>query len=141
MKLNWGHKLVIGMITFMLFIVLLVTNMMKQKIDLVESNYYDKGMKYQEELNTMQGADQRMRVAYANNALHLQLIRQQGEAAGTVLFYRPSDESKDFTLPFSVKGEEESIIPLTGVARGLWKVKLSWTDEEGAHALEKDFTF
>jgi hypothetical protein len=49
MKLNWGHKLVFFTILFMLFIITMVVAISRQKVDLVDTNYYEKGIQYQDE--------------------------------------------------------------------------------------------
>ena len=44
MKINWGHKLVFFMVVFMLFIVVLIYHISRQQVDLVDKNYYEKGI-------------------------------------------------------------------------------------------------
>ena len=50
MKMNWGTKLVIGMGLFMAFIITLVVFMMRSgSDDLVDKDYYQKGIEYDKE--------------------------------------------------------------------------------------------
>lgn len=138
MQLNWGHKLTIGMIGFMLFIVLLVANMLRQRIDLVETDYYGRGMKYQSEINSREGAENLLKVTYNGSSLIIKPLSPD-PCKGSIAFYRPSDQDLDFTIPFETQGNE-AVIPLQALARGLWKIRISWNDAQGPHLLEQSIT-
>jgi hypothetical protein len=59
--MNWGTKLIIGMLLFMSFIVVLGVLMVRSDNDaLVETNYYEKGLNYDQEYaaKTQVGKDQ-----------------------------------------------------------------------------------
>ncbi|MDX5320834.1 MAG: hypothetical protein LPK48_07240, partial [Bacteroidota bacterium] len=48
MKFHFGHGVVLNAILFMGFIVYLVSQMIGQKIDLVDKDYYQQGLEYQD---------------------------------------------------------------------------------------------
>lgn len=53
--MNWGTKLVIGMLTFMSFIVVLGILMFRSTPDpLVDEDYYEKGLNYDLEMKRME---------------------------------------------------------------------------------------
>lgn len=136
-KLNWGHKLVICMISFMAFVAILVASMMHEKVDLVENNYYEKGIKYDQEIASKTNADQYMDVKFDNSFLTLH-NKKSNAVSGSVMFYRPSDENKDFTLPFDVVANRNTLIPVSALDKGLWNIKVYWTDDTGEHLIERE---
>ena len=48
MKINWGTKLVFFALLFMTFIVVLVVRIMRTDMPMVEDDYYEKGLNYQQ---------------------------------------------------------------------------------------------
>ena len=52
--LNWGNKLLIAIVIFMSFIFVLVYLSAQNQIDLVEKDYYPKGLKYQDRIDEIE---------------------------------------------------------------------------------------
>ncbi|WP_256004617.1 MULTISPECIES: FixH family protein [Pedobacter] len=53
--MNWGSKIIIGMALFMSFIILLGIMMVRSTPDpLVDEDYYEKGLNYDQELRVKQ---------------------------------------------------------------------------------------
>lgn len=49
-----------------------------------------------------------------------------GEIFGTVSFYRPSDQKRDFRIPLNVK-DKQMLIPMHVLSAGRWNVDVSYT--------------
>ena len=140
MKLNWGHKLVFFGISFMIFIIVLVYKMIDEKIDLVDENYYEKGMSYQDELNKFDT------VAGVKSSIDFNLVEQLitfkssiANLSGTAKFYRPSDKKLDFNEPFTLDKNNEFTYSTANLAKGIWKVTFEWTLDGKLMAAEKQF--
>lgn len=57
--MNWGTKIVIGMASFMAFIIVLATLMIRSNPDpLVDEDYYEKGLNYDQEIKRMEKVKQ-----------------------------------------------------------------------------------
>jgi len=141
MKLNWGHKLVFFMVCFMLFISGLIWYIMKQDVQLVETDYYEKGMKYQEVIDAEASAAKMVSMQIDSGSLVVTIIDSTTQSLnGELKFYRPSDKSKDFSAPISCTIQQPVKFPVSNLDRGSWKVTLSWTDAKGAHQLSHDFS-
>ncbi len=125
------------MILFMAFIVVLVTSMIKQNIDVVETNYYERGIKYQQEIDSREGAENLMSVSNDEHSLYLKTLNLQS-VKGAVYFYRPSDMKKDFEVPFEMQSGELIAIPIDAIDKGLWNLKIKWNDSKGTHLIEKE---
>ena len=140
MKINWGHKLVFFGLSFMLFISFMVYKISMQKVDLVDDNYYEKGVRYQEEINKFNATPGvESEVSFD---LNKQLITFKSNApglSGKVLFYRPSDVNLDFETTFAVNELGEYTYVTTPLKKGVWKVTFEWTLNGKLMAAEKQF--
>lgn len=131
MKFNWGTGIALFYSTFAAVLIFAVIKSTTHDNSLVVDNYYEEDLKYQQHFdrlaNTM-AADIDFKVDNQNHLVHLQfpMYAQQGE----ILFFRPSDKTKDFKLPVSTNASGIQIIPINGLANGLWKVKINWSSEE-----------
>jgi hypothetical protein len=123
--MNWGHKLTIGMVSFMLFIAFMVFKMTQSKVDLVADNYYESGVSYQQKIqmtkNTLENPNNLM-FNWSDSAQILSINISEIKE-GSILLYRPSDRKKDFkTILLS-----QNLIDFKTKDKGLWRVILQWT--------------
>jgi hypothetical protein len=138
MKFNWGHRLVFFMVIFMVFIVVLVVAISRQKVDLVDQNYYEKGILYQEEINKFDINDSILhQIVFdtPNKKLHFETNLRGLE--GTLTFYRPSDSALDFSVPFQLDGDGKYMYSTASLKKGGWKVTFSWVYGGQKMATEK----
>lgn len=57
--MNWGTKIIIGMVSFMAFIIVLGILMIRSNPDpLVDEDYYEKGLNYDQEIKRMEKVKQ-----------------------------------------------------------------------------------
>jgi hypothetical protein len=137
MKLNWGHKLVFFAVLFMLFVVYMVYRISIQKVDLVDKNYYEKGVRYQEEINKYQAA------SFVNPSIEFSSVEKKltfkanTPLKGMLYFYRPGDEKMDFEKPFELDANNQFIYNTSSITRGNWKVIFEWTLQNKLMAAEK----
>ncbi len=140
LKLNWGHKLVFFAASFMLFVMFLVYKISTQKIDLVDKNYYERGVQYQEEINKFKDATiiQPSIYYYAGQQM-IQLAVNTNELSGEAFFYRAGNAALDFKIPFQVN-QGKFNYSTAQLPRGLWKVTFEWRINDKLMASEKQFT-
>lgn len=128
MKWNWGTKLFFAAALFIVFIIVLVTAMMREKIELVEKDYYESGLNYENELEKYrrtEGLDHK--IVYVDSTQQLLFSSAMGgNIQGTVFFYRPNQSSKDYTITFALNEYGSCTIPTQSMDKGLWKVKFEW---------------
>ena len=141
MKLNWGHKLVFFTSLFMLFIIIMVYKISTQKVELVDTNYYENGIRYQEEINKYSASKETKHVI--NFSLTSQELTFQTLASnsieGNIHFYRPSNSELDFTEPFAVNRDGKHVFVTTDLKKGPWKVTYEWKSGDTLMAAEKQF--
>jgi hypothetical protein len=130
---------------FALFIGNMVRQAMQTDVDLVSKDYYQQEIAYQNHINqvkaTRQLADQ-VTIIHAATAGQLSLVFPAGSLAasgkGQVRFFRPSDARLDFTLPLQLNQQGQQHIRTAALAKGRWRVQLSWQADGQDYFLEQD---
>jgi nitrogen fixation protein FixH len=137
--MNWGTKLVLGMLLFMGFIITLGVMMIRSESDdLVEQNYYEKGLDY----DTEYAKKQRTVNDSAAPQLHmlskeLELIFKQ-PSSGTINFRHASDKRKDTAVNFDTEQSTEALIVLDKLDKGQWHVVIDWQSAGNEYLYESD---
>lgn len=144
MKLNWGTGILFVIIVFMSITIITVIFMMNQDIDLVTKDYYEKSITHQDQIESESRAnllDESIKIKFDGSII--KLIFPAGTSdkniSGQILFYRPSDSQKDFKLPLSLENDQQ-IIPVLGLEKGFWRIKLNWQVQDESYFNESSFT-
>lgn len=140
MKMNWGTKLVIGMGLFMAFIITLAVLMIRSDSDdLVDQNYYQKGIEYDKDYtrkSQMQKDQAEPEISIGDS---LKIVFKK-PATGSVRFLHPSDNKNDRTVSLSSGTANEIVLPLTDIANGHWKLIIEWKSEGKEYMFQKNIT-
>lgn len=130
--MSWGKKIAVLYIGFVVLTLAFVFFAMNQRVDLVTDNYYEKELKYQEQIDKskrtkelkektdIQISDKNVKIKFPN-------LPEKNNQKDFVLFYRPSDPTKDIKIQISPDSLGYQIIPTEKFAKGFWKIKLNWT--------------
>ena len=125
--MNWGNKIVVGMASFMLFIVGSGIYMVTHDSDsLIDENYYENSLTYNEVYDSKKNLldDQAKPIlTLQNDTLTLQFVGENNQ--GTLTFKRPSDGSLDKEIPFYTK-DKEFKLPVSSFTKGNWAIEISW---------------
>lgn len=136
--MNWGTKIIIGMISFMSFILILAVLMFRSDTDaLVEKDYYEKGLEYDEtyRLKAQVLLDSAgPEVSIGKKSI---LIAFQTAAEGTIKLVRTADQRQDRVLKFKTAETNKIEIPLISLPRGQWKLVLNWKSGNGKSYLNE----
>lgn len=129
MKLNWGFGIAAVYTAFALGIIGMVILASRQKNDLVTEGYYEQAVHFQDKINASANALE------ANN-FELKFLSDERKAVirltdkiavqGNLLFYKPDDAEKDFSVSLQTSNEGNQEIALPDIARGYWNVMASW---------------
>jgi hypothetical protein len=128
MKISWGKGIAGAYILFVIITLVLVVVMMRKDVDLVTPNYYEKELKYQDQINKINNTNklkEALRVEYTDGKITLNFPRI-GNVSGEVSFYRPSDPKKDFKLEIQADKENKQIVDAAALLKGYWKMKIEW---------------
>ena len=135
MKFNWGTGIFTFIIIFLLLCLAFIIFTVRQEVNLVHDDYYEKGVDYSEEMKVKQRS---MKYRDAFEILHLEqyLVVDIAENlsaqidSGSILMYRPSDKNKDIEM--SVEPNAEKItFSKANLITGRYILKIQWyTDGE-----------
>lgn len=130
--MNWGTKIIIGMLSFMSFILVLMVLMFRSDTDaLVENDYYEKGLKYDETYRLKEQVlldNAKPEVSVAEKSM---TVAFQTASRGTIKFVRTSDQRQDRSLDFQTKAGNKIEIPLATLPDGQWKLIVNWKSRDG----------
>lgn len=133
------------MLGFSLFaagIIAMVSVSMTKNIDLVSDNYYEQGIKYQNQidmkLNSAEFSD-KIKTEIKDSGLLIEYSEDliKGNFSGEIKFYRSSDAKKDFKVNIETDEKGIQLIPVMNLDKGLWKVQFSFRKDNKNYFLEK----
>lgn len=132
MKISWGKGIVVSIVIFVLITAALVVVSFMQRIDLVANNYYEKEIKYQEQIETMKNTARLNNPVKVTQDVHSVVVAFNdsldfSKIMGTVKFYRPSNEQKDFSIPLKVENNGKMSVSSDSIEKGFWKIQLNWS--------------
>ncbi|WKK79244.1 FixH family protein [Marivirga arenosa] len=136
--MNWGNKITIVFISFVILVITMVTISMKQDFYLVEENYYEEEIAYQskmEEIKNGQNWQGKIRTIQNGNIVSLS-FEDADKVSGKISFIRPADANLDFFIPLT----EEANIPVEKFEVGNWKVAYEW-EQGGVKYFKEDKIF
>ncbi|WP_217603041.1 FixH family protein [Chitinophaga sp. GbtcB8] len=130
--IHWGHKIILVFLLFAAGILTLVVKSIGTKIDMVTTDYYGAELKYQQVIDGRKNTAALSAPVSISQPEGLVLLtfppELQGQnVQGQVLFYRPSDAHKDFSLPLTL--DEQGRLPVSKqkFIPGSYHVKIQWT--------------
>ena len=142
-KWNWGTKLTIAIILFMSWILFLVYLSTQYPIDLVEEDYYPKGLKYQERIEEIRNARPffKMVKTFQENDFVVVTFPDIRPDTGTITFYRPSDIHLDRVYDIRTDSTQKMSFPKKEFRKGKYYLKIYWEENGKAYYIEKPFYF
>jgi hypothetical protein len=129
-KISWGTGIVIAIAIFVVIVLAQTIYLMNQKVDLVEEDYYKKGIEYQKNIDVQKKSSELSEpVKFEFNGKYLTINfpkeLSDDKISGEILFYRPSDSGLDIRIPLSTDSLSQ-IVPVSNLKKGFWRVKLNW---------------
>ncbi len=128
--MNWGIKLMIGMFCFMSFIVVLVVLMINSKSDaLVDTDYYEKGLAYDQDYNRKE----QVKIDNAAPVISITdsniLLTFKDKAEGELKLIRNSDKRMDKRISINTDVLHTMKVPLNGIEKGQWRLIIAWSTD------------
>ena len=141
-KWNWGTKLFIFTTMFMIFILVFVYLTTLQDRTLVEDEYYQHSLVFQEKINKINNSNAlQEKVEIIEGPQHISITFQTffnpAEISGTILFYRPSNIKGDVKIPIELDSTRQIIYPVKKLMRGRYIVKIDYKYKDKEFYQEK----
>ena len=141
MKWNWGTKLFIGIAAFMMMLIVFAVLMIREDINLVESDYYPKGQTHQDLIEKRQNASsllEEISLKIEGNVLFIQFpaVLKPADISGKIHLYHIAEEGKDAL--FALQPDMNGIMQLEiGSLHGRYILKMDWKYQETNNYTEK----
>lgn len=138
-KLNWPYLVVIGLGSFMIFILTLIY-LAGDTGDLVTDNYYEHSLKYQEE--TIDAANRASTLVYKPkikiqvNGILISFPDSYEIQNGNVLLMRGVKKENDIHFPIN-ENAKEILIPAVKLEKGEYDMSLRWEMNDEFYLIKK----
>lgn len=132
--MNWGFKILIAYLFFVVGILYLVVKASGEKFDMVEPDYYQAELKFQQRIDQQKRADALSAPPKISlTPSHQIKIDFPEEFKGQLLtgethLYSPSDANKDLNIPFQCT--DSLLISVPKYLSGYYHLKLEWSAGE-----------
>jgi nitrogen fixation protein FixH len=142
--MNWGYKIAIGFTIFCLSIIGVTVYFMMQKVDVVTENYYEKELKYQDQIDKVtrtRALKEAVEITNTGKELIIKFPNEpdKNQKKDFISLYRPSDNTKDVKIPLITDTARTQIISIERIAKGYWKVQINWTSGGSEYYYESAF--
>lgn len=124
-KMNWGKGIIIAMGVFITFIVILITIIMSNKVDLVSEDYYKKEISFDDEIdakNNFSQTGQKFNLTQNENHLIANLPDIKGSKSFTLTLSRPNDKESD--ISYTIFETKTYLIDKKKLKRGIYNYRL-----------------
>ena len=140
--MNWGTKIVIGMVLFMAFIIAMATKMVISggDDDLVEKDYYEKGLDYDKQYNLQQNAVTDSVIPDFSASQDGFIISFSEPATYRLVCKRPSDSSFDRVIAGETHADMQLMISRNELKSGPWNLHLEYTIKRKHYLVEREIT-
>lgn len=142
--MSWGNRVIIILAVFLIGMISMVYISMRQTNEVVETNYYEREMKYQQVIDGKKNLfDLNDSVAIENNGTAVKIAFPPSSVAqldsGSIQFLKLSDSRDDKLIPMSEARTDLYQIPLSYLAKGFYKVRIDWTNGGKTYYHEQNF--
>ncbi|HCY43789.1 MAG TPA: nitrogen fixation protein FixH [Prolixibacteraceae bacterium] len=142
-KFNWGTGIVLALIVMVSGMLVLVSIAVRQDFDLVDKDYYQKSITYQQHIEKVGNtAELEKKIAFELSADTLKLtfpnLGNYENIAGKIHFYSPVEARRDFSLEVKVDTGFSQIIDLKKLEKGRYQVKIDWKAGEVEYYQEEE---
>lgn len=142
MKLNWGWKIALVYIGFVVLILSFVFRARSEKIDLVAKDYYEQELVFKDKMEASANANEvseQIEVSVENGLIQIQLPKQYSTQIkeANVHFYCPSDASNDVKLNLNPDEHAHQIIPTNALNAGNYYAKIQWVADGKNYYIER----
>lgn len=145
--MNWGHKILIVIILFMVSMLTMVYIASQQTNDMMDKNYYEQELKYQSLIDAAGNlnAISKERLIQPNAegipTLHIPSPLIKGLEQGQLEFLSNANKNKDLVLPFVTDSLGIFVLPTSRLSGGgSYKVRIRWQTGGKNYYREEELT-
>lgn len=145
MKINWGTGIVIALVVMIGGMIFLVSIAVRQDYDLVDKDYYQKSVNYQqhiEEVKNTAALTEKIKFDQSADTLKISFpnLGNVQEYSGEIHFYSPVEEKRDETIKLKLNGNFSQSVGLKSLKSGRYTVKIDWSVGKVSYYQEEEIT-
>jgi len=129
--MSWGYRIFILYTSFVAGMLFLVYKCVKEDVDLVATDYYEKELKFQDQIDRMNNNEKsgfRLQISFnaVSNSIDIEYpTDEKGPIKGEIVLFRPDNSRLDFSVPVQpLHGKQ--VISAAKMARGYWRIQTTW---------------
>jgi hypothetical protein len=131
MKFNWGTGIVLALVIMVSGMIYLVSIAVRQDYDLVDKDYYQKSITYQQHIEKVrknEALSEKIKFELSEKSLKLTFPNLAGfkDYTGEIHFYSPVEERRDLTVKINLDDLHSQQIDLKSIEKGRYQVKIDW---------------
>ena len=143
MKINWGTGIVIALVVMIGGMIFLVSIAIRQDYDLVDNDYYQKSVNYQqhiEEVKNTEALPEKIRLEQTDDSIRLTFPKLSAisDYSGNIHFYSPVEEKRDETIKLNLTDNYSQSIALKSLKSGRYTVKIDWSANKVSYYQEEE---
>lgn len=131
-KFNWGWGIALFYTSFVVFMLYMVWRANNEKVEMVTENYYNKELVFQKQLdkeNRTSQLHEKLEWQVGNKQVKLQFPQTKGaNVKAQILFYRPDDSTKDFTVNITCDSTGSSVVQSEKFEKGRYRMQVDWSE-------------
>ena len=140
--MNWGHKILIVIILFLMAMVGMVIYASMQTNEMVDENYYQKEMAYQDVIDAKKNlltvsTDNVVSQTMLEVVITLPVGTFEKLEKGTIELMRSDSEAKDMHLDIKAHGNNRYVFQKSDLSKGMYKARISWVSNGTAYYKEE----
>jgi hypothetical protein len=145
MKFNWGTGIVLALIIMMSGMLFLVSIALRQDNDLVDKDYYQKSITYQEHIEKVRNNEAlaekiRFEIEPESMKLIFPNLADAKEYSGEIHFYSPVEAKRDLIVSIKPDSSLFQNIDLKDLEKGRYQVKINWMVGKVSYYQEEEIT-
>ncbi len=142
-KLNWGHGIAITLGAFLLLNLIVIVFVFRQDVQLVTDNYYEKELKYEDDIVMMRNAlnlPDSLKINLNNVTLEIfyPASLRNNDVKGNIHLYRPDQKKFDYNIAVKYDSTGFQTINMAGKAPGKWKISILVNDGSIDYLFKED---
>ena len=129
--MNWGTKITLAFVLFMIFILYMVVIAFQQNFDLVSDDYYAQEIAYQQKIkqkSNLANSNSRVKVTQESELVVLD-FPEMHNPNGEVYFYHPSQKNLDRKFTIAADIENSMVVKKANMIPGNYRINITWTSE------------
>lgn len=141
-KFDWGKGILYTIVIFLVVVIGTVLFTFTVDVNLVSDDYYEKEIKYQDQIDKIERTKNLPRNINVNTneskiVLNYPKLFPPESISGEIHLYRPADKNSDIAFNVLPDSTHSQLLTTEFLQKGMWKIKINWQVEGVEYFTEK----